>query len=417
MYIVKRIFVFFAAVGFSALLLLLVSASVFRLQISDSNRVKFWLKTSGAYENFTEAVLEQSTPATVAADGSIPLDDPALIAKAKEAFNAEFLQTNTETVLDGIFSWLSGETYEPRFTIDFSGPKQEFARLVSEHAVERYNGLPACDVSNLPTSVDPFNDLCKIPSLGTEKIQAQIQEGIAENKDVFGQTTFTAASFASKNNPSQSVFQDLAILPKVFFVLRIAPFMILAALTICVLILIFADKSRRKGLKKIGVTLLINGILVLIFTFASAYLFKLTNERYGANDAANSSVIAKVINPLIETANNDIMDITLIFGISYVLLGSSLLLGLFIYNRQQGSDDHKPYTNPEPASKQTPIQESQLPTDSVASRLTPPPQSPTPAFRSYDEDSDIRSTSRPQPRLRQGPTQSTRRHPGRTLIQ
>lgn len=374
MKILRKFLVFIAATGLSGLLFLLVATSTFSLRFGSSDGIKKWLQDSGAYENFTAALLEQSA-LNAEAENTIPVDDPRLVVGAREAFNAPVLRGATESIVDGVYGWLRGETAEPRFQVDLREAKSAFAKSAGEFAADRYETLPKCGLDELPTSVDPFQDTCSVSTLDRERIIKTVSDEINSNEALLGNGVYTAQSFTSASNDSQTVFESLSNAPKIFRLLLWLPLLIGALCLLCITIIVFCSENRRKGLRRVAVTLILTGCFVLFGSFAASLAMREFDSRLSSLLGAGGPMATQVVNPLVETISQDTRMIAISFALGYILLAVAALITLFIKR------DRLRNVAP-PASKTPPSRQVESPEESP-SRTPPTSRSnqPVPAMR------------------------------------
>lgn len=329
MKIVRKILVFFAATSLASFLFLLVLTSSFSLRFGSSDNIKKWLRESGTYESFVGALLEQSTSGEQN-EASLPIDDPKLIGAARQAFNPAVLSKSTESILDGVYGWLRGETATPEFRIDLTEAKESFADATAEYAADRYETLPDCSIREIPSSVDPFQDTCRVSTLDRERVVKTVSDEIAGSQDLLGETVFTAESFGSGSDSSKTVFQELSAAPKIFRVLLWMPLIVGGLSLLCVAIIVYGSDSKRKGLRRVAITSIISGVLVVIAALTAPLVLGELDNRISVLLGAGGPIATDVVNPLFATISKDTANIGIAFGVFYVIFGIASLIALFV---------------------------------------------------------------------------------------
>ncbi len=93
--------------------------------ITDRNTVKAWLNDSDTYVHIEENMLnlieiedENGNKQTLQESLDIGgLDGDVIVAVISDSYNAEFLQSAFERVIDGTYDWLEGKTPQPEFEV------------------------------------------------------------------------------------------------------------------------------------------------------------------------------------------------------------------------------------------------------------------------------------------------------------
>ncbi len=391
MRILRKLFVFLSAATLGTLLFLLVASISFVLRFGTGDRIKVWLSESGAYDHFTQAIIEQSIKANQGKEGAIPIDDPQLQAKAQEAFRPQLIGTSAEAIIDGTYAWLHGDTNTPEFSVDFTAAKNEFGELVGKYAVSTYEDLPECTRNEVPESVNPFSDTCRIPGLSSEIIRQQVTKEISNSQDLLKDTKFTADSFRSQKDVSKTVFDEFSAAPRIFQLLLFTPYLFGILTIVSVLIIVFGDDNRRRGLRRVAVSFLTTGVIVAVASAGSPYLLEQFDTRVNGLTGDGGAIATKVVNPIISAANKDTVIIGVLLGTLYIVIG----VGLFIY---LFATRHR-YTRKSPSASKIPHSRKHLREQDAVHTPVPPTsraQQPAPAMR--DASIPKPATAPPLPR-------------------
>ncbi len=234
--------------------------------------VKKIISDSGIYSAVVPALLQQTK--TISTDyGMISTADPEVKNAANSALPPQFVQQNTEMAIDNIYQWLDGRIAQPDFTIDLAGSKTLFANKIADTVQSRLSILPPCNLAQTQALIrggqfDAFNATCLPPGVSPASTAEQVRSALAGEPDFLGNTTLTPADV--KNGGSQqSIFADqLKNAPRQYRAFKKTP-SILTALTILAgLGVIFLSSSWTKGLRHIGIDLLIVGVIMLAGAWA-----------------------------------------------------------------------------------------------------------------------------------------------------
>lgn len=243
-------------------LLVTMSLVVFNLSFRTPKLVKNALKDTKAYQRFVPAVIEANSKQP---GSSIPLDDPQIQAIANHAFTPELLQASTEQLVDATYDWLYGKTSQPRFRIDFSGAKQQFANDLGSYGIQKLSKLPICKTYSPTTVLDAFTATCQPRGLQLEGQDQEIAAQIYSSKDFLPKTIFTAKDLP-KNSKGDTIAEQLAFAPVAFRLAYILMWTVGGLTLLLAAGMVYLRPSRRKGWRSLGVAILSDGAFLAIST-------------------------------------------------------------------------------------------------------------------------------------------------------
>lgn len=341
---------------------LAIDAGIIR-SAGSSAPIKKILADSKIYDSIVPSLLDQAKTTGGDQGGGVSLTNPSVKKIAENTFTPQFLQANTEKVLDSIYVWLDGKSSIPDFRIDLSSLKTTFANEAAKEAEAKAATLPACPpgLSGNSDSFEVFSATCLPKGLTPTSVATNVRSGISSGQGFLENPVITADTIKGTNS-NQSVFADqLKNVPKTYQNVKktLAILAILSLLTTAAIV--FLSSSRAKGLRRVGVILLIIGIFMLVFAWGL---------NYGVNQKAlpKLSLDNKVLQDRLKTLAADIVqsiDKTYwTVGGVYAGLGA-LAIGGSMFIRRRGGP---------PAAKQA----SHLPPEPVAHQA-PQPETPAPA--------------------------------------
>jgi hypothetical protein len=311
------------------LLLSTAGAAVTHFVLADPTKVKQIISTSGAYDHIVGAALDQAQKKNqTEQNDTVPLNDPAIRSTATQALTPEVLKTNTEQFIDGSYHWLDGSVSKPDFRLDLTGPKQTFINGVGEYAENKAVGLPACTLADLRAlqsqqaagSFDVFNATCLPPGVTPAQAGAIARADIAK-QDFLKDPVITADTFTQ--NGQQNPFDKAADAPHAFQSAKNL-FWVFAALDILLsAAIVFLHPSRRGGLKRVAINLVVAGVLTVILAGTIRYIL---DHISGTKDATTGALANQVLIPLLKELGGAVGTVYLVFGIVYLALAGGLLL-------------------------------------------------------------------------------------------
>lgn len=286
--------------------------------------IKHILAESGVYQSVVPGLLDQAKTIS-GGGGDVNLGDPLIKSSAAATFTPQFVQTNAETVLDGTYDWLNGKTPVPDFQIDLTSAKINFANNVSKLVADRLGSLPACTTSAEIEGFDAMTSACLPPGMTAASAASTLQSNILGGKGFIDNPVITADSIKNGNN-NQPVFtsKNVKKVPAQYQRAKKTPF-ILGLLTVLVaLAIIFLNSSRAAGLRHVGTTLLIVGILLLVFAWGINHV---VTQTVAPKLKLNNAVLQSSLRTLLIDVEQAIDKSYWWFGGAYVVLGVAAIGG------------------------------------------------------------------------------------------
>lgn len=275
--------------------------------------IKKVIADSGVYNNVVSNALNQ---AQNGANGDINLADPAIKTAANKALTPQVLQSSTNQIIDGVYSWLDGKTTQPNFNVDLSGAKASFADYVSQAAEAKASSLPACS-GVLAANFDVFNADCLPAGITPAQAADQAKSSILSGQGFLDNPVISAGNFKDSNN--QNIFDTkLKNAPKQYQRAKKTPY-ILAVLAVLIgIALVFLRASWQSGLRHVGVVLLVVGLLMFAFAYG---LHKVIDDKLVTQLKFDNTLLQADARSLITDLSSTIERNYYGFGIIYALLG------------------------------------------------------------------------------------------------
>lgn len=292
------------------------------------SNIKRWTSDSGAYQSLGPIAINNAIEAQKK-DGqstSYPLSNPLVKNAAQSALSSDFYQKSTEQVINGSFDWLNKKEATPKFDIDLLAAKQTFVDSLGDSIKDRYNGLPSCSETVLPSTTDLLNINCKTEGLEIDQLVENQKLAVLNDESFLPNTTITADNIGGEGK--ESVFQKQSDAPKYFEAILWLPKLFAGVAIISGLAVLFLAESKRKGARKIGWRLLVVGLTFLLLVVIGAVgLAKL--KTLAGNQGQNTMIhdYKDIIGKGIDSFQADSIKQSGLAGISSVFLGGVLLIG------------------------------------------------------------------------------------------
>ncbi len=304
----------------------------------DAAKVKQTLAKSGIYNSVLDNLINESDGVGDGED-SVSLKDSAIKTAAMQTFTPQYIQTNTETVIDSVYHWLDGTTKTPDFKIDISATRATFAKNAGSAVTAKLSTLPACPADTNSASFDSDNAVCLPAGVDPAAEGAKVEQKINSGEGFLDHPVVTAQSIkASKDGSQEPIFEgDLKKAPDAFQAAKYAPYaMGLLAILLSVAV-VFLSATKRKGLRKIGIMLLVAGVFLMGIAYGLNWgVNKQIPKSLKLENAALQTSVVK----LAKDVGSQVEQNYWIFGGVYAALGLGLVLGTsFIGKKKNDKED------------------------------------------------------------------------------
>lgn len=297
--------------------------------VGNPTSIKHALSDSGVYNSVVANALDQAQ-SSASVNNRISLTDPAVKQAAQEAFPPQVVQQSTEDVINGVYDWLNGRTEQPEFNVNLSDEKASFAEKVGQAAQQRATTLPAC--TSVPTSTDPLNVSCLPRGTTPGQVGLRAKDAILSAQGFLDHPNIAPSSIKGSNS-SQSIFQNEQVkkVPTRYQKAKKSPIILVILTVLVILAIIFLSSSRRRGLRRVGITLLSAGVVLLLFAWALNHVatHDVTTKVQTDNKVLQSS-IQKIAVDIIKIIDKNYW----IFGGIYAVLGVVALVVASFWRRR-----------------------------------------------------------------------------------
>jgi hypothetical protein len=288
----------------------------------NSATVKNIISDSGIYNSVVSSSLDQASPIT--GDGAqIPFSDTVMRKAAIATFTPQFIKQSTETIIDSTYRWLDGKTPLPDFYIDLTSQKTTFATSVAQSVQQQLAGLPVCTRANTPPTFDALSATCLPAGVTPSAAATSLQSDILSGQGFLDNPVITADTIKASGD-SQSIFSNqLKNAPQVYHDAKTVPSILVALSTLTAIAVIFLSKTRWRGVRRVGIILLISGVLLLLSAWAANHI---ASSDIVKSISLNTPVLQSSVRTLVVDTAKSIGKSWWIFGAGYSALGVGLIL-------------------------------------------------------------------------------------------
>lgn len=327
------------------------------------NAIKQSLVSSGVYKSIIGDALDQAQKkmkTDQAGDNSpdIPIDDPELRKIIVQAFPPEYLQTQTENTLDGIYGWLQGKTPQLVFDIDLTDSKARLADGVGSYATTRLSSLPFCTPGSPADDVNPFNATCVPRGFDIAAASSKAREKIAGEE--FIKDTHINAQTLKIGDEKQTIDQKLRQAPKIYQLAQKAIYGLGVLALLTGASVLFLSETRRAGLRKLSVTGISVGISLSAVGFVSWFASNKLANRFTAT-AESKEPLQQTLMQIVQTLAGDLRVWWIGLGITLLVLGIGGIITLRCTRPKIEQSDEAPAEAADLPKEPTPPKEKPKP--------------------------------------------------------
>lgn len=163
--------------------------------LSSSQDLKFWFSESKIYDNFAQIISENIIKQSEYehANDETALTNEELSGIVKSTFDAKWLQENTESLFDSLYSFLKGESENLSFTISLGDKRETLVNNIADTLSTKIEALPLCSAEiNTSEDFDPFTSNCKPQGFDSASWTDEISKNILEGDTFASDSEFTA---------------------------------------------------------------------------------------------------------------------------------------------------------------------------------------------------------------------------------
>lgn len=303
---------------------------VFNQVTANKQQVKNILERSILYENLPTIIYDAAVDSSNT-NSTLPLEDPEIRQIALNVFSAEFTRTNIESLLDGTYDWLEGETEQPEITIDLKEAKDKAANKIGVLAQKKAAALPICSseqlrANNIDNSFDVFVAECISPFVSLASVQNDIQKAFAQTDALVSDTSISIDDI--KNSEGQPAINNLQNAPDAFSAAKLIPYAMLVFAGFLAFMLIHFSKDQYSGYKRIARLVGGAGVFLFLLPIIFSLITRSVLNNSPADPILNETILSVFDQFMVEAGK-----IYYTMGLLLILIG----IGVYIFARKQHS--------------------------------------------------------------------------------
>ncbi len=316
----------------------------------NGSNIKNWFSKHNVYQNLADSIVKENKDTNVGSgDNAVSISQPEVQAAIKQTITPEFLQRTIEAIIDGTEPWLKGKIDKPNFNIDVSGVKNELADNLANAARDRYVGLPLCARGQVPSTTNPLEIECRIPGLNIEAAVSQLKNDILKSEDFLPNQYINADNFSVKKDgqETEKVFDTAKNIPKIYQWILRSPFIFAGLSLIAAVAIWLLSADKRRGLKRIGVSLLSAGIVIVALSLLVSLFLGQAETRLATTEEGQNAIIQNSIVPLVKEIKSSAVKTMVSLAVVYIILFAAIITYLHITKKKVAvPSDNPPEQHP-----------------------------------------------------------------------
>lgn len=301
-----------AILGLGFFVVLIIPLIVFMNALTNQTTVKQWLVDAEVYPLATEQIYQEAREEATKSQQNVKqlrkngfFNEEQLFETISTVLDETFIQEQSERVIDGIYGWLEGKTPAPEYTVSLKEKWPETSQALKDELLAQYELLPLCGLGQtLPPKTDISKVVCRIPGRDvTPQINAFIDSFVKQDNQIATGEWKGSDLLASESNPNGLQQADLDKARSAYTALSVLPLVSIVAAVIGVIIIVATAKTWRSGLKVVGGTFVVAGILLGLYALVLGSLDIVGMVfKQGVDSDSVSDISKTILASLIETA-------------------------------------------------------------------------------------------------------------------
>jgi hypothetical protein len=315
----RRIALFIARNSFRLVLVGFITIFALISTFDSPGVLKEALSATKSYDKFVPALLE----ANAKQDKDSVFADPKVREIMSNAFPPQFLQLQSDMLIDSTYAWLRGEQITPAFRIDIADQREKLAEALSIYGIERLSALPTCTAFESEIQLDPFKATCQPAGINYKSEQVSLQRSLLDSDSFLSKTAYTEADLP-KTKDGKTIPEALRNVPLIFRLLK--PSLLVLGLLLLLLstVIVVLRPLKRNGLIDLGKALLYSCLLLAVSGAIFGIFIPKFSQRYQSQFTGNGAdaLMAEVMTYV--TTHFEIIFINV--SMVLALLGGEILL-------------------------------------------------------------------------------------------
>ncbi len=329
MHIVRKLGVFLTITAFSLFLFLFAAALSISNSFGEAKDVKGYLAKSNVYATAVDLVTEEAGKIqTKGEDGGQTVDPQTVQAGVQAAFPPQFVQSNAEQFIDGIYNWLNGEVPRPDFRLDLTDAKNRFVETVGAQNKLRLASAPQC--TSVTENTDPFSLQCRPKGIDVDAEIDRAVEKLKNDQSFLKDPVITADDLNTKKEGGDTgnFFDQANALPRVFQLFNKSPAVLAALALLNAALAILISEQRRNGWRLVARALMTTGVILAAANLIAFFVLARADKIIPNQSPAENKLVSQVVLPIIRSIQNNLTVINEVISLAYIALAVAIYMAL-----------------------------------------------------------------------------------------
>lgn len=254
------------------------------------------LAESGIYQTFIGEAIDDAGGVV---EGIIDADPEVRNVMINAAM--PYVQADMEQGIDSLFAWLKDISQPITFSIDAKEAQEPVSQAVGNYVADDVIGnLPVC--TSTPSNFNPGNPFtwsCQPSNLNLESYRTTFSQLVSEN-EFWDETTFTLDDIAGVTE--EELTEDYQVAANIYSASQTATWLLGGIALLSIATTWFLAPNLRHTLRRVGISFVIIGVLLLGLALGGASLLDTFIEDFSGNDAleiASASIIENIGNHIL----------------------------------------------------------------------------------------------------------------------
>lgn len=346
----RSFWVAFAGFISTTCIVILIWTLALLMSVFNESAVKQGLSDSGIYDSFMSELSKTLQTQTSTQTESILTSD-ALANALANTYSSDYIQSQTETIIDSTYNWANGTSSEISFTIPVNEQRDTLIQELATAIEPAISQLQTCTALNQASAQ---SSACLPSNMTSEEFAKSLATQAISGSD------FASTPISSDSLNVNSASSPLAQLPQYFQILRWST-IILAALAVAAFaIMLIVSTEKIKTMALFGRRLFFGALIPLCF---GAAMYWLGSQASGLPGLDSSTIsMAAIVVPLMQKFLQLIGLQLIIFGGAFTAIGLAIWIGFKVWiskKNKETKEDKKAKADQPPAK---PIANNDTPT-------------------------------------------------------
>lgn len=349
MHFLRKLGLGIALLFYTPLLLLLPTLVSLNATVIKPSFVKETLVKAEFYQGLSSYFIEQASKNESTAGNSL------VISSLQQTATPDAIQKVIEPTVDNTYKWLDNPDGNFDVSVSLKPIQDSFLKALEQNFGQKLSTLPKCTSKTATVPADTTQITCIPQGTSAQQILDQAKTEFSQNKDLLGEQENIALGETTSDPAAQQTdpttddspqkkketpkldTSQLQTYAKLYHWIKVGTPIALGLTLLATLAIALLSRPRLKGVRRIGIFMVTNGVILIATSFVMAYMLKtfLPVPAAGESLAVSGSKAADIISDKVLSINRLFSYIYLIGGVVTII--TSLILQKVLKKNAQPS--------------------------------------------------------------------------------